>query len=48
MFYLNRVAGKSIRSIAREDFVDENDRRKDVRDGIKRVGELLDLGRQDI
>ena len=46
-FYLHRVAGRSIRSIAREDFVGENDRRKDVRDGIKRVGELLDLGRQD-
>ncbi len=46
-FYLNTVTGKSIRSIAQEEFPGEDDRRKDVRDGIKSVRELLDLGRRD-
>ena len=46
-FYLNRVAGRSIRSIAKEEFAGEEDRRKDVRDGIKSVRELLDLGRRE-
>lgn len=46
-FYLQRVAGRSIRSIAQEEFPGEGDRRKDVRDGIKSVGKLLDLGRRD-
>ncbi len=46
-FYLQRVAGRSIRSIAQEEFPGEADRRKDVRDGIKSVRELLDLGRRD-
>ncbi len=46
-FYLHRVAGRSIRSIAKEEFAGEEDRRKDVRDGIKSVVELLDLGRGD-
>ncbi len=46
-FYLHRIAGRSIRSIAQEEFPGESDRRKDVRDGIKSVVELLDLGRGD-
>jgi len=46
-FYLNRVAGRSIRSIAKEEFAGKEDRRKDVRDGIKSVRELLDLGRRE-
>jgi hypothetical protein len=45
--YLHRVAGRSIRSIAQEEFPGEDDRRKDVRDGIKSVRELLDLGRRE-
>ena len=43
-FYLNKVAGRSIRSIALQDFPGEVDWRKDVRGGIMRVQELLSLG----
>ncbi|MEE9550828.1 MAG: hypothetical protein V3W08_10590 [Candidatus Binatia bacterium] len=46
-FYLHRVAGRSIRSIAQEEFAGDGDRRKDVRDGITRARELLDLGRRE-
>jgi hypothetical protein len=44
-FYLKNVAGKSIKSIAQDEFPDGGDRRKDVRGGIMRVEELLSLGR---
>ena len=46
-FYLKNVAGKSIQSIARDEFPGGGDRRKDVRGGIMRVQELLSLGRYD-
>ena len=46
--YLNSVVGQSIRSIAKEEFPDALDRRKDIRGGIKRVRDLLDLGHRDI
>ena len=47
-FYLNSVVGQSIKSIAEEEFPEDGDRRKDVRGGIKRVRDLLDLGRRDL
>lgn len=47
-FYLNSVVGQSIRSIAEEEFPEDEDRRKDIRGGIKRVRDLLDLGRRDV
>ena len=47
-FYRHKVAGESIRSIASQEFTKEDrindDRRKDVRLGIKKVGDLLALG----
>jgi hypothetical protein len=47
-FYRHKVAGESIRSIASQEFTKEDrindDRRKDVRVGIKKVGDLLALG----
>ena len=45
--YRNKVATESIRSIALQDFPGEDDRRKDVRDGINKAQELLSLGRSD-
>ena len=47
-FYRNKVAGESIRSIASQEFTEEerisDERRKDVREGITKVGDLLALG----
>ena len=47
-FYRHKVAGESIRSIASQAFTKEgrmdDDRRKDVRRGITKVGDLLALG----
>ena len=47
-FYRNKVAGESIRSIASQVFTEgertDDDRRKDVRGGITKVGDLLALG----
>ena len=47
-FYRHKVAGESIRSIASQEFTKEDrindDRRKDVRRGITKVGNLLALG----
>ena len=41
-FYLHRVKGESIRSIAISEF-GNSDRRKDIHDGIKKAGELFGL-----
>jgi len=47
-FYRNKVAGESIRSIASQVFTEgertDDERRKDVRGGITKVGDLLALG----
>ena len=47
-FYRNKVAGESIRSIASQAFTEgdrmDDERRKDVRGGITKVGDLLALG----
>ena len=47
-FYRNKVAGESIRSIASQAFTEEDrmddERRKDVRGGIKKAESLLSLG----
>ncbi|MDA1272275.1 MAG: hypothetical protein O3A93_13640 [Chloroflexi bacterium] len=43
--YRHKVRGEFIRSIAREEFPGDPDRRKDVRGGIRRAEELLSLGR---
>ena len=47
-FYKNKVAGESIRSIASQAFTEEDrmddERRKDVRGGIKKAESLLSLG----
>ena len=48
-FYRHKVAGESIRSIASQEFTEgeriSDERRKDVREGIKQVKDLLSLGR---
>ena len=48
-FYRNKVARESIRSIASQEFTEEerisDERRKDVSEGIKQVEYLLSLGR---
>jgi hypothetical protein len=47
-FYRHKVAGESIRTIASQEFTEQDrindDRRKDVRVGIRKVGDLLALG----